>query len=96
MEPCCLERCDKVLTVSEITAHALTGKGRVQEKFSLCGYELPLEQLTIYTANPPDGIKHKYFQSDRALFCIHPQILEMTPDDPYARHITSSHSGRKK
>nr|WP_319394756.1 IucA/IucC family protein [uncultured Desulfobacter sp.] len=66
-----------------------------QEKFSLCGYELPLEQLTIYTANPPDEIKRKYFQSGRALFCIHPQILEMAPDDPYVKHIASSHLGRK-
>nr|WP_320191391.1 IucA/IucC family protein [uncultured Desulfobacter sp.] len=67
-----------------------------QETFSLCAYELPLAQLKIYTANPPDEIKRKYFQSDRGLFCIHPQILEMTPDDPYVRYIASSHLGRKK
>lgn len=34
MEQCCLNRCDKVLTVSEITAHALTGKGVSREKIS--------------------------------------------------------------
>jgi len=32
MEQCCLDRCDQILTVSDVTARALTGKGVPKEK----------------------------------------------------------------
>jgi hypothetical protein len=60
------------------------------ELFELPFYEVPCNQLKVHTANPPRELVSKYLGGSRALFCIHPQLLEMCPGDPYVRQILST------
>jgi len=55
------------------------------EQFDLPAFELPLDELKIYTADPPVELTAKYLGSDNAYFCIHPQLLGQCPDDPYVQ-----------
>ena len=66
-----------------------------QEQFDLPVYEVPRDQLSIYTANPPRELASRYLGPARASFCIHPQLLEMCPDDPYVRQSLSTSSACK-
>ena len=60
-----------------------------RNQFELPVFEVPRNQLKIYTANPPITLAKTYLSEDKALFCIHPQILEAHQDDPYVKHIRS-------
>lgn len=59
-------------------------------RFELPAYEVPRNQLAVYTANPPRDLASKYLGPSRIWFLVHPQLLEMCPDDPYLRQILSS------
>ncbi|MGD2185729.1 MAG: IucA/IucC family protein, partial [Desulfobacterales bacterium] len=58
-------------------------------QFDLPVFEVPRNQMKIYTANPSDELATRYLAEDKILFCIHPQILEERQDDPYIKHIQS-------
>ena len=58
-------------------------------QFDLPVFEVPCNQLKIYRANPSNELAKTYLSEDKALFCIHPQILEAHQDDPYVKHIRS-------
>ncbi|WP_028583866.1 IucA/IucC family protein [Desulfogranum mediterraneum] len=51
--------------------------------FALTPWAVPRELVRIYTANPPAELLQHYLGPDRVLFCVHPQVLESLPDDPY-------------
>lgn len=55
-------------------------------QFELAVFEVPRDQMHIYTANPSIELATKYLAGDKILFCVHPQILEEQPDDLYAKH----------
>jgi len=53
--------------------------------FLLNVFALPEQELNIYTANPPEALRQRYLSSDGACFCVHPQVLENFPHDPYIK-----------
>ena len=59
------------------------------DQFSLPTFEMPCDQMRVFTANPPAELARTYLGADTALFCIHPQVLEQQPDDPYIRKTIS-------
>ncbi len=54
-----------------------------ESTFGLPVFLLPIEDLDVYTANPSPLLAGAYLQEDRALFCVHPQLLDSHLDDPY-------------
>ncbi len=52
-------------------------------EFGLVVLEMPADHMNIYTANPSPDLVGRYLPKGRALFCIHPQVVQMIPDDPY-------------
>ena len=60
-----------------------------QARFELPVFEIPRSQLEIYTANPPTELATTYLSEDKALFCIHPQVLETHQEDLYLKHTLS-------
>jgi siderophore synthetase component len=58
-------------------------------QFELAVFEVPRDQMQIYTANPSIALAEKYLAADQILFCIHPQIYEEKSDDKYVRHTLS-------
>jgi len=45
-------------------------------RFELAAFEIPRNQVSVYTANPTVRLSETYLPEGRALFLIHPQILE--------------------
>ena len=45
--------------------------------------------MHIYTANPSIELAATYLDTERILFCIHPQILEEKKEDPYVKQTLS-------
>jgi len=66
-------------------------------QFELAVFEVPRDQMHIYTANPSRELEKIYLaaDADKILFCIHPQILEEHRDDPYIERTLSIGSSRK-
>ena len=58
-------------------------------QFDLPVFEVPCNQLKIYTANPPIELANTYLSENKALFCIHPQVIEERRNDPYVKHTLS-------
>jgi hypothetical protein len=58
--------------------------------FDLPAFLLPAEGLDIYTANPSPDLLKRYLPGDRALFCIHPQLLGAGREDPYLRRTLAT------
>ena len=57
------------------------------DQFELPAFNVPRSHLNIYTANPPHELALKYLKPSGALFCIHPQVLAMCPEDAYVNQI---------
>ncbi len=64
-------------------------------EFELTLFELPREQMIVFTANPTPALSAAYLGKDRVMFGIHPQVLASVPDDPYVRHARTICTGRK-
>ena len=58
-------------------------------QFDLPVFEVPRNQLKIYTANPPIELANTYLSENKALFCIHPQVLEESRNELYVKHTLS-------
>ena len=58
-------------------------------QFDLPVFEVPRDQLKIYTANPPIGLSKTYLSKNKTQFCIHPQVLQERQNDPYVKHTLS-------
>ena len=54
-------------------------------QFELAVFEVPRDQMLIYTANPSKALTAQYLADDKVLLCIHPQVLEEKPDDRYVK-----------
>ena len=63
-------------------------------QFNLAVFEVPREQMLIYTANPSNALAAQYLASDKILFCIHPQVVERKPDDLYMQHTLAIGTAR--
>lgn len=55
--------------------------------FTLAVFSMPRHHLNIYTARPAEDLASRYLQGDRALFCVHPQVLSRCRDDSYLQMI---------
>jgi len=60
-------------------------------QFELAVFEVPRDEMLVYTANPYRELETVYLAADagKILFCIHPQILEEHRDDPYVNRTLS-------
>lgn len=58
-------------------------------RFDLAVFEVPRDQMNIYTANPPIELAATYLATEKILFCIHPQILEENQEEPYVKQTLS-------
>jgi len=58
-------------------------------RFDLAVFEVPRDQMCIYTANPPIELATTYLAAEKTLFCIHPQMLEENQEDPYIKQTLS-------
>ncbi len=58
-------------------------------QFDLAVFEVPRDQMHIYTANPSIELATKYLAADKIFFCIHPQTLIEQTDDLYVKHTLS-------
>ncbi len=63
-------------------------------QFMLPVFEVSRDQMRVYTANPSIELSKRYLTPDKILFCIHPQVLEQHPDDPYVQRILSIGTSR--
>jgi hypothetical protein len=62
--------------------------------FALKTFAIPKEKLNIYVANPPADLREIYLNAshDTALFCVHPQILDMDEtDSPGLKALLENH-----
>lgn len=66
-----------------------------RSQFELTWFDVPRDRMIVYTANPPPTLSAAYLSDDKVMFAIHPQVLEMCPDDPYVR-LTQFMSTRHK
>lgn len=62
--------------------------------FDLPVFELPCEDMHVYTADPEITLKNIYLPEDKVLFFIHPQVLEKCGKDPYVEKTLSIATGR--
>ena len=58
-------------------------------RFDLAVFEVPRDQMYIYTANPPIELATTYLAAEKILFCIHPQMLEENQEDSYVKQTLS-------
>ena len=49
----------------------------------MTAFSLPLESVNVYRAGPSPELEAAYLASGTAVLCVHPQLLETRPDDPY-------------
>ena len=61
--------------------------GAGAESFTLPVFSVSTDHLNIYLANPSTALVSRYLHGDRALFCVHPQVLANCGDDPYLQMI---------
>lgn len=66
-------------------------------QFELAVFEVPRDEMLIYTANPSRELESTYLavDTDKILFCIHPQIFEAHRGDSYVDRTLSIGSYRK-
>jgi hypothetical protein len=58
--------------------------------FDLAVFEVPSDLVNVYThADPPTELEDTYLPPGKALFCIHPQVMEEHKDDPYIQRARS-------
>ena len=53
--------------------------------FQLPVFQLPAEALRVFEANPPQALRALYIRPEGVALCVHPQLLEKAPKDPYLR-----------
>ncbi|MBM9514453.1 IucA/IucC family protein [Desulfogranum marinum] len=67
-----------------------------QKNFIVNAFAIPRQDLLIYTANPPQELSVSYLGKEKALFCIHPQVLEEYTTDPYVQAVIKTSKSRRK
>ena len=58
-------------------------------RFTLPTFDMPRDRMQVYTANPSVELSTTYLTPETVLFCIHPQVLERCPEDPYVKRTLS-------
>jgi len=57
--------------------------------FHVSAFQIPLEELNVYSADPHPALLRGYVSEGGALFCVHPQLLESQGTDPYLKAALS-------
>jgi hypothetical protein len=65
-------------------------------RFALDAFELPRQRMLVYSANPRQDLEARYVGAETVLFCVHPQTLELGPDDPYVHRTMELSMGRQE
>jgi hypothetical protein len=52
-------------------------------EFDLPAWELPQNVMQVYRADPPAGLEARYLPGDRAVFVVHPQLVDDGAGDPW-------------
>ncbi|WP_319523245.1 IucA/IucC family protein [uncultured Desulfosarcina sp.] len=83
------------------SSHAATTEAREdyrpdsnRDRFDLPLFAVPREQMLVYTANPSADLSAVYLDDDKAMFAIHPQVLDACPQDPYVQRTLNLCTGR--
>jgi len=66
-----------------------------RKQFDLPLFEVPREQMVVYSANPSSDLSAVYIDDDKAVFAIHPQVLDACPQDPYVQRTLRLCTGRR-
>ena len=66
-----------------------------QERFDLPIFEIPRDQMLVYTANPPADLAGAYLDDEKVRFAIHPQVLETCPEEVYVQRTLALSTGRE-
>ncbi len=53
------------------------------EAFQVAVFRLPRTAVNVYRAGPGPELEACYLTPDSALFCVHPQLVELRPQEPY-------------
>ena len=62
--------------------------------FDLAVFEVPSDELNVYAADPAPLLREAYLPGGRSLFCVHPQLLRASGDDPYLKRVQSLGNSR--
>jgi len=65
------------------------------ERFELPLFEIPRDQMLVYTANPPSALAGTYLADDKVMFAIHPQVLDICQEEDYVQRTLKLSTGRK-
>ena len=68
----------------------------INQYFDLLLFEIPYDQMIVYSANPPQQLAYSYLKNHKVMFAIHPQVLELCFDDPYVQRTLSLCTGQKQ
>jgi len=66
-----------------------------QERFELPLFEIPRDQMLVYSANPGSELGSRYLADDKVMFAIHPQVLETCRQEDYVKRTLDLATGRK-
>lgn len=53
--------------------------------FMLPTFRMPRESVRVFHANPSEALVRRYLPEEEAVFCVHPQVLEEEPGDPFLK-----------
>ena len=67
----------------------------ISQNFDLILFEVPYDQMIVYSANPPRQLADSYLKYPKVMFAIHPQVLKFCSDDPYVQRTLSLCTGQK-
>jgi hypothetical protein len=51
--------------------------------FELHAFAMPRDEMLLFSADPAQELAGKYIDPEHLLLCVHPQLLQSCPDDPY-------------
>ena len=67
----------------------------INQNFDLIVFEVPYDQMIVYSANPPRQLADSYLKYPKVMFAIHPQVLKFCSDDPYVQRTLSLCTSQK-
>jgi hypothetical protein len=77
-------------------AHNKYRPDTIYQSFDLILFEVPYDQMIVYSANPPRELAYSYIKNHKVMFAIHPQVLKLCSDDPYVQRTLSFCTGQKQ
>ena len=64
--------------------------------FQIPAFQVPLEELNVYRADPDPILLTEYVSEGEASLCVHPQLMESHGKDPYLKKVLSLGGGQRE